>query len=196
MALRLPNIGLLGRAGAGKDTVAEILGREYGYRRVAFADPLKTLALAVDPIVHTYADGSGLGVVEYRLSELVDLYGWDEAKRDFPEVRRFLQRLGLEGVRHVIGDNTWIYLAEAEIARARRDRVPVVVTDVRFPNEVEMLKRWGFELVWVVRPGARDGDHPSENAVGPEDADLILGNDGPLSTLRDRVASLVELVTE
>ena len=45
------SVALMGRAGAGKDTVASILTEHRGYARVAFADPLKEMALAVDPII-------------------------------------------------------------------------------------------------------------------------------------------------
>jgi hypothetical protein len=41
-----PLVGLVGYARSGKDTFAAALG----YRRLAFADPLKELALAVNPL--------------------------------------------------------------------------------------------------------------------------------------------------
>ena len=38
-------IGIAGKAGAGKDTVANILVEKFGYAKVSFADPLKRVAL-------------------------------------------------------------------------------------------------------------------------------------------------------
>lgn len=180
------NIALMGRAGAGKDTAAEILANRHGHVRVAFADPLRRMALAVDPIV--YAEDSGYLEAEYvRLSELVDCMGWDAAKRDYPEVRRFLQRLGSEGVRDVLGSTTWIDLAHREVRRAEFAGKRVALTDVRFPNEVEYARSNGFRLVWIDRPGVNDAEHASESAVGPADADVVVSNSGTLVDLRMRL---------
>ena len=46
-------LGLVGRKQSGKDTFAQRLVEEHGYTRLAFADPLKAVALAANPIVHT-----------------------------------------------------------------------------------------------------------------------------------------------
>lgn len=167
------NIALMGRAGAGKDTAASWLMVRDGYGRVAFADPLKRMALNVNPIVDAWDSGTPI-----RLVDAVNVYGWDVAKRRFPEVRRFLQRLGLEGVREVIGDHTWIALAGMEIARHGAAGRPVVVTDVRFRNELDTLQDAGFLALWIDRPGIADGDHASEAELTAVDADALVHNDG------------------
>lgn len=163
MTRRAPLIGVSGRAGAGKDLLASHLA-PFGYVRVAFADPLREMALAIDPLA-TY------GV---HLAELVQAVGWDDAKKD-PEVRRFLQRLGTEGVRNFFGADTWVRLAEERIADL--GDVPVVITDVRYPNEVELVWRLGGLWCHVNRPDAAPvPGHVSENSVVPVDADVIVHN--------------------
>lgn len=181
------DVALMGRAGAGKDTVAALLAEEKGHVRVAFADPLKEMALAIDPLI--YSVGSTPSI--YRLSYLVDELGWEEAKRDYPEVRRFLQRLGAEGVRDVIGPDTWLNLAERKIQRNLASGKPVALTDVRFPNEVAMARRMGFRLLWISRPGVEDGEHASESAIGPDDADVVVVNDGSRDALLARVLEAI-----
>jgi hypothetical protein len=42
---RMNIVGLSGRAGVGKDTVADVLVKEFGYVKVSFADPLKRCAM-------------------------------------------------------------------------------------------------------------------------------------------------------
>ena len=85
-------LGITGKAGAGKDTVASIIADQVPWARIYhFADPLKKMAVAINPIIEIghNADGS---VHVSRLGHLVDYYGWNVAK-GVPEVRRFLQRL-------------------------------------------------------------------------------------------------------
>ena len=87
-------IGLTGYAQSGKDSVADILVKNYGYTRIAFADPIRKLLYEMNPIVK---DGG------YRVQPVVDSYGWDVAKTAFPEIRTMLQSLGV-GARKTFGD--------------------------------------------------------------------------------------------
>lgn len=171
-------IGLIGYAGSGKDTIAEYLACR-GYTRVAFADPVRSVLLSVNPLI----TGDGL-----RLRDAVEAYGWDTAKRQFPEVRELLQGLGA-GVRASLGESVWL-----EHALRRLDALPgpVVVTDVRYPNEARALQRRGFFLVWVQRPGVGPANaHPSETDIPVELADTVLLNDGSIPELRRAVDALL-----
>ncbi|WP_282203671.1 deoxynucleotide monophosphate kinase family protein [Kitasatospora fiedleri] len=181
----MKNIALIGRARSGKDTAADLL-REYGFARLALADPLKAMAYDVDPVVGTELLGVN-APAPVHLAEAVDRYGWEEVKDRFPAARRFLQRLGTEGVRRHVDPDFWItrcLLAAAAIGR------PVVVTDVRFDNEVQALRAAGFE-VWFIDRGAPDGDHPSEQ-LGPEHADHVVPNTGSLSDFHARIREALE----
>ncbi len=166
-------IGLVGKKRTGKNTAAKHLQR-FGYEEVAFADPLRDMALAIDPIVGwarnpERADGDG--PVYY--SDALAALGYEKAKETYPEFRRFLQRLGTEGVRDtlgakyglrdLIGDDLWIVLAEQRI---QSSETPLVFTDTRFPNEAALIEKYGA-TVGVLRPDlppATD-EHPSETAL-------------------------------
>lgn len=176
--MNLTKIGLIGHAGCGKDTVATRLAH-HGFERVAFADPVRSILMHMNPLI---AD-DGL-----RLRDAVDAYGFDVAKRRFPVVRELLQGLG-EGVRTALGESVWI-----EHALRRLDALsgPVVVTDVRYYNEALALRSRNFLLVWVQRPGVGPANgHPSETNIPVELADAVLLNDGNLSELHARVDALV-----
>jgi hypothetical protein len=56
-------IGLSGYARSGKDTVAELLVLNYGFKRMAFADGIRESLIALNPILH---DG-------HRLNEIVQM---------------------------------------------------------------------------------------------------------------------------
>jgi hypothetical protein len=187
-------IGLTGHARAGKDSVAAYLVEHYGFGRVAFADALREAALALDPIID-YGHGrplmrwerrTGLHGRRYvRLSEYVEAFGWEEAK-EVPEVRRTLQRYGV-AIREM-DPEFWIRTALAPMAYMSR---PVVVTDVRFPNEVDAVRSRGGLFVRVRRPGATGNGHISEHAVDDITADVDIDNTGTLADLRDAVERLI-----
>jgi hypothetical protein len=171
-------VGLHGYQGAGKDTVAGILA-DQGFVRVAFADKMREAMLKLDPIVNMHDIGASM-----RLAAMVERIGWDRAKRDFPEVRRLLQVFGTECGRELFGDDCWVRLGIAEASKHSR----VVITDVRFPNEVEAVKRAGGFMFNVTRPGhGPKGAHASEQDLSHL-CDRVVDNNGDLSDLRHSVA--------
>ncbi|MFF9525370.1 hypothetical protein ACF1DV_25825 [Streptomyces achromogenes] len=178
------NIGIIGRARVGKDTAGSWFVEQRGYRRVALADPLKEAALRLDPIVGTDTDvlvGEG-----DRLADVVGYWGWERAK-EVPEVRRILQELG--AAMRAIDEDFWLRQALKATQEANDAGVPVVITDVRYRNEAESLRRSGFHLVYIQRPGVPNLDHESEGALTPADADDYIHNAGTL----DEFLRLVEV---
>ncbi|GGM78554.1 hypothetical protein GCM10012275_56470 [Longimycelium tulufanense] len=173
-------VGLTGYARSGKDTVARVLVEEFGYQPLALADPVREMALALDPLI--------AGSPSARLGEVVAQLGWDRAKERYPEVRRVLQRLGTDCVRDLLGERVWIARAAARMTVRPNDRW--VITDVRFPNEAEAL----CDVVWrVVRPGVGPANsHRSEQAVGLVPHDVVIRNDGDVEQLRARVRVALE----
>jgi hypothetical protein len=167
-------IGLSGYAQSGKDTVADILTAKYGYKRVAFADPIRKLLYELNPHLSKH----------HSLQEFVDEYGWDIAKKT-SEVRSLLQNLGV-AARKVINEDVWVKAALQEVTVDGN----YVVTDVRFENEAAMIKLMGGEVWRVKRPGVEAvNDHISEHALDGYKADRILSNGGTLEELAFLVQS-------
>jgi hypothetical protein len=160
-------IGLTGRARAGKDSAASVLVEEFGFKRYAFADKLKSMALALDPLIpDTVYEG-----LTGRLSTHVKVKGWDAAKLN-PEVRRFLQVLGTEAVRDHLGENAWVQALEVQLEEENPERA--VITDVRFPNEAEFIRTSpGFAELWKMERVNPDGT-PYDNGVGDAHASEAL----------------------
>ncbi|MEW2635755.1 hypothetical protein AB0903_29980 [Streptomyces sp. NPDC048389] len=184
------HVALMGRAGSGKDTIGARLVSRFVFARVAFADPLRDMALSMDPIVSS--EPTGYGPLPIRLSDVVRREGWDTAKSR-PEVRRTLQRLG-QSVRDQ-DEDFWLRLALAKIDVADRWNLPVVVTDCRYANEADALRCAGALMVRVDRPGAgAEGEaarHVSEIELDDYPADAVLTNGGTLAELHalaDRLA--------
>jgi hypothetical protein len=164
-------IGLCGYAQSGKDSVAEVLVNQYGYTRVAFADPIRELLYEMDP---TVKDGG------YRLQGVVDGYGWDVAKTAFPEVRTLLQNLGV-GARKVFGEQFWVQ----QVLRQVHFEGNYVITDVRFPNEADAIRKYDNSQIWrIKRPNVGAvNPHVSETAMDGEKVDQIFLNNGSLEDL-------------
>ena len=124
-------IGITGRAGSGKTSMAEIF-ESRGYVKKSFADPIKWIAKRY--------------------------YFWDGKKDD--RGRRLLQVLGTEAGREY-DPNVWIkhieqYLEarikmvdyETNKKKPRKvDEILVVIDDVRFPNEAKLIKDMGGKVI-------------------------------------------------
>lgn len=159
-------IGLCGYMRTGKDSVATLLV-EQGYTKLAFADPLRDMAYAIDPTIALFGASEDLGLAQDELSTyavLIDTLGYEAAK-SIPDVRRFLQRLGTEGVRETIGDSTWVDIAKNRAYAVTRDGGKVVFSDVRFPNEADAIRYMGGEVWRTMRPGFGGSGHASETAL-------------------------------
>lgn len=187
MASRI--IGVLGKKRHGKDTFAARLVAEYGFTQLAFADKLREAALAIDPIVGwpRWSD------VPYRLSDIIHSHGWEGVKGSeyADEVRRILQRVGITA--RELDPDIWV---RPVLREAERTLGPVVVTDVRFPNEVAAIEHRGGRTVRIVNPrvAPTDGaDHISETALDLYTPRHVVMNSGTIEDLHkhaDRIASL------
>jgi hypothetical protein len=163
-------IGLSGYSQSGKDTVAQILVDNYGYKRVAFADAIRNAIYTLNPII----TGGNIHLADY-----VDELGWEAAKRH-PEVRRLLQVMGTEVGRQLFDESVWI---EKALGNAEpHDKI--VITDVRFPNEAKDIK-WLFGEIWRINRPAVDSvnSHISESAMDQWQFDRIINNDADVAHL-------------
>jgi hypothetical protein len=169
-------IGVTGFARAGKDTVGSILTREQDYVRFAFADPIKKMV----------AD-----MLEMSLHRLEELKDHQLNHLDGLTPRYLMQTLGTEWGRDMIHKDLWVRLLREKIV-LHADLEPstnIVVTDVRFPEEVAMIRELGGSIWKVVRE--TEGPvmpHESEAYVDSIEADEDLLNiTGDLSMLHTQV---------
>lgn len=185
-------IGISGYARAGKDSLASFLIEDHGYKRYAFADALRGVVYALNPVVGVAPDIYGGNPL--RVQDIVDLKGWDAAKVEHEEIRRLLQAMGTEAGRKILGENIWVDTVFRQIAEQGDENV--VITDVRFPNEALEVKAQGGFIVRVNRPGvAPVNAHPSEVALDEWGFDYTVPNDGTLDQLRSMAKYLNEDLT-
>lgn len=186
-----PLVGFGGKLASGKDTAADWLVENRGYVKVFMSEPLHRAMAALNPIIAS--DGA------HRYNDEVAAFGYTDAKKD-PEVRALLQRLGTDVGRKIIGEDVWVDIAGRKIDAIRERGFPVVITGLRFPNEVEMIRARGGALWWTERVwpeghanAAAIDAHASENGVDFTDFDLIIEN-STLDLFYESVEALADSV--
>ncbi len=188
-------IGICGLIGSGKDSVADILVQEKNFKKISFADKLK------DGVASVF--GWDRLMLEGNTSDSRD---WREQKDDFWSAelgkdispRLVLQIFGTECMRQGFYDGIWVSLVKKHIIDNPKQNF--VIPDVRFPNEVSMIKsihgevwrmRRGPDPVWFrmyqdlgVKP---EEVHESEWAWANSNFNKIIDNNGTLLELRSQV---------
>ncbi len=216
-------IGICGKSNAGKDTAADVLVKDFGYVKVALADPMKRAC--------------------------AEWFGWDEQTlwgpsemRNTPDKRypnsfssadegrspqgwltprHALQTLGTEWGRDCY-DDIWVDIAirtaktlledhpgaqpyydhRTGVEYGYNSRVRgVVISDVRFPNEVAAIKAAGGRIWKIIRPLVDPKGniinqtlgwqrHSSESYADGIEADLDIANVGSLETFQQMIRDL------
>ncbi|MEU7814057.1 hypothetical protein [Pseudonocardia sp. NPDC049154] len=177
MTHKNPLLGLVGPAGAGKDTVASLLTVEHGFARVAFADRLRAFVRAIDPA--------------WAIAERC-FGGYEPAKRNLPGFRERLIEVG-QAARTQISPDIWVDALDSEVERLRAVQ-PVVVSDVRQRNEAEWILDCGGDLIAVTRPGTKPEDAVMAELM--EGADFTLTNGGTPADLVDEVGELMDWLAD
>lgn len=178
-------VGFTGYSQCGKDTAASFL-TERGWTRLAFADALRDSVYRLNPLVLT-----GAGIKNVRVQDIVDDIGWDVAKVEYPEIRQLLQRMGTEVGRDLYGENFWVDRVLAQI-KALSQYSHYVVTDVRFPNEVDAVRSVGGKVFRIYREGVGAvNTHISDTGVDDLEVDGVILNDGPLPSFRYKVLDAI-----
>lgn len=170
-------IGIAGKRGAGKSTVAAMLGEEAGFTEMAFAEPLK------------WCICEALGI------SLADL----ERHKDVPHpvygvpMRGFLQSVGTEGFRRALPE-VWIMTARKRLDGGLRNFQRVVISDVRFENEAQAIRDWGGVIVHVVRQTDFADAHESEAGIAVRAGEIVIDNNGTVANLMEKVGPLLDLI--
>lgn len=154
-------IGFCGYASAGKDEAAKALV-ERGFTRRAFADRLKEK------------------VSDMLLTDLESINGNKEL------FRPLLVEIGKVG--RAINPNYWVDYVQTELVAFNGGNY--VITDVRYPNEVQMILDHGGVVYFIDRPGV--GPANSEEAASINDIMHkyqlpVIYNDGNIDKLHNEV---------
>lgn len=162
-------IGITGKAGAGKDSLADAMVKEFGAVKYSFALPLK----------------QGLNaMLDWSMAQWDDRV-WKETVIDWlgKSPRQFAQTLGTEWGRELINPALWVLLAMERYRKhcASGSTAPFVIADMRFDNEAKAILALGGTVLRIVRPGIDAVNaHVSEAGVRDDLISYTLVNDGTL----------------
>jgi hypothetical protein len=198
-------IGLTGKKGSGKDTVAAHLIKEYGFERRAFADPLKKSVAALFGIPYHKVDEwkNDPSRMVYLANDFIVTQGVepfaDEIASEMP-FGEFLQHYGTRSHRDIFGLDFWVdqTLPKDGFYAGRK----IVVTDLRFENEAHRIKFLQGFVVEITRPDledstARDSKHESEQPLPRNLIDWFITNDTDIPSLQKQTeVMLTELGTK
>jgi len=178
-------IGLVGYIGSGKGTVGDILVRNHQYTKFAFADALKDAVATIFMWPRGLLEGDSNASRIFR--ERVDPW-WSHKFGYEVTPRLILQKFGTEACRQGIADNIWITALEKRM----HGYDDVVISDVRFPNEIDFVRSVGGLIVRVRRgedPTEEELSkmHISETAWNNYDPDFVIHNEGSKDDLKENV---------
>jgi hypothetical protein len=177
-------IVLVGSIGSGKTTACDYLVSSLGFEETSFAEPIKKFAVA-------------LGFSHK------DVYGTQEEKLTINPYwgisgRVFMQRFGTDIMRKnssVLGqgiDNVWIKAVECKMMRAKESKINLVVSDGRFDDEIDAVRRYGGVVIKLSRTNQEYSSiHESEKNIESISSDYHYANTG---TKEDLYAFLEEVV--
>ena len=165
-------VGLCGYARSGKDTAAKGLLSE-GWRRVAFADALKSDVMSA--------------LVESAKRANLPKTLWPQWRiLEDPELKEKFRPLLVEYGRamRALNPDYWIRRLTHCFVKGHGK---FVITDVRYPNEASWIREHGGIVIRIVRPNALAANSEEENSLAAFDPDKIVYNAGTPAQLQEEV---------
>lgn len=195
---------LQGLIGSGKDTVSQLLLKKYGGVQMSFASILKDVVSIMFDWDRSMLEGDTEVSREWR--EKID--EWWSQRLNIPHLtpRFVLQYIGTDVMRGSFHPDIWIACLERRILTQINllgETEMIVITDCRFSNEIECLKKMGAIFVRVIRGDEPEwlfqyvnygvppvGVHISEYGWTGGKFDHVIHNDGTLKELELKIDSL------
>lgn len=172
-------IGITGYARHGKDSVADVLVKRYGYTKTSFAKPMKEAVCAVFDWTMEHIENH---------KEEVDLR-WGISPRQAltllgTEFGQFMLCEKYPQFKKSTGRRLWVKRALCNYKQGDK----LVISDLRFPHEEEYIRELGGKIIKVERPGYPVNlDHESERCVLLVKSDFLIKNDRTLDEMHDNI---------
>jgi dephospho-CoA kinase len=178
-------ICIIGNIGSGKSTASDIL-KKYGYQEITFANPVKEIGLILG--------------FDYN-----DLYGSQEDKLKINEFwgvsgREFMQKFATNIMRNELhnhinmimdGKTIWVRLCEKKIIQMLKENKKILISDGRFPDEINMIKQYNGVIVKIDRNTSHNLEHESESYISKIKYDKIIDNNDTLDDLENKIKKLI-----
>jgi hypothetical protein len=181
-------LGINGYARSGKDTVGQIikdLQPEKNWEIKKFAGKLKQIASLLTNIPEEKMEDA------YFKTQALSSEWWTPCDEGLQPMtgREFLQKLGTDALRNGLHTNVWVNALMSEHSKNKN----WVVTDVRFPNEAEIIKAKKGVIIRIDRPGVKAvNNHASETGLDNWNFDYKIANVSDKIALKQSVESILK----
>jgi hypothetical protein len=155
-----------GFIGSGKDTIADFLVNSHGFRRESWASSLKDAVSSVFGWDRILLEGKTSESRKWR--EIPDEW-WSNRLNMEITPRKILQEWGTDVCREAFHDEIWVASLENKL---RKTTDNIVISDSRFPNEIESVKRLNGITLRVNR--GKDPDWVQEYLVSGRTYDFLM----------------------
>lgn len=146
-------IGITGKAGVGKDTLAAYLELGEGYYCYSLAQPLKR---GIEEMFN-------LSPSIWKRENKEEVISWIGKSP-----RQLAQTLGTEWGRNCVAPDIWLRCLQQVIDNLPSDAEGLVIPDVRFENEARFIRDQGGVIVRVLRDTEEVNPHVSEQGLADE----------------------------
>lgn len=174
-------IGIIGRKRSGKDTIADYLVDIHKYDKLTFAEPIKKILEILFGFDHDQLYGNKKDVIDTR---------WNISPR---KVMQFIGtnifREKINDLIANIGDNFWVKIMHNNCKKMLDENKKIVISDVRFQNEVDMIRELGGILIKISRDTVVKDI--IENNIDDINGDFNVTNDGTIEELLEKIEKLV-----
>jgi hypothetical protein len=183
-------IGICGFQGAGKDTFADYLVKNYEFKKISFASATKDVLSSIFGWDRKLLEGDTLESRKFR--ETIDTWWAEKLLIKDLTPRKILQLIGTDLFRKHFNENIWIMVVEKKILNLIIDtpQQNIIVSDCRFPNEIDLIKKMGGSIIHISRnlpiwfDKYKNGEnveevvnlHPSETSWIRENFDFEISN--------------------
>lgn len=186
-------IGVVGAIGSGKTTFANFITEQYDFIENSFASPLKNLCKNLFLLSDTQLYGSQ----QDKTTPDSRWYGCTP-RTMMQYVGTELLRNQLETVMPGIGQNIFVDHMKLwyEDILSKNSTARVVISDVRFENEVQFIRRFGGIIVKIsVTSSSPTDQHNSEIlCTSLQDYDYEIVNDGTIEEYYENIKKIMSII--
>jgi len=175
-------IAISGKKGSGKSTIGEIF-RNNGYILDSFANSVKDICT----ILFNYDRNKLEGITEEDRK-------WRENTNNKYNItpREAMILVGTEFGRKMINENIWIDTLFNRYDK--NDNKKLVITDLRFPNEYEEIKKRGGIIIRINRYNNKNLHYETECLLDEYKFDYIIDNNGTIDELKDKINKILTII--
>jgi hypothetical protein len=170
-------IGLVAYKASGKDVMADFLVQHFGFIKLSVAEPIKKVCRDLFQLNDEHFND--------RILKETKIPSWGLSPREI------MQKVGTDLFRHHFDDQFWVKILHQRIQSMLHQGIPnIVISDIRFQNEADVIHQHGGILVYIDRFSRPHDSHESEKLC-IQGIDKVIPNRGSISQYREAIRQFI-----